>query len=124
MDARELLVEYENLQAHSDALALRMEAETNAVLTDEQRAEIAAIKADYAISFTGLKAELDMLYEAIKRAVIAEGAPVDGERLRAVYVKPRITWDSKKLEGLAMVIPQVLDARKEGEASIQIRNLK
>jgi hypothetical protein len=60
----------------------------------------------------------------IKVLVIGAGESVKGARLHAVYSKGRVTWDGKKLDGMMSLIPQLADARKEGEPSVTIRAVK
>ena len=60
----------------------------------------------------------------VKVLVIGAGESVKGARLHAVYSKGRVTWDGKKLDGMMSLIPQLADARKEGEPSVTIRAVK
>jgi hypothetical protein len=60
----------------------------------------------------------------VKALVIGAGESVKGARLHAVYSKGRVTWDGKKLDGMMSLIPQLADARKEGEPSVTIRAVK
>ncbi|CAK0771531.1 hypothetical protein CCP3SC15_4350001 [Gammaproteobacteria bacterium] len=39
----------------------------------------------------------------------------------AVYTKGRVSWDSKKLDGMMILVPELASARKEGEPSVSIR---
>ena len=64
-----------------------------------------------------------MLKADIEADVIQKGESVKGARFTAVYVKGRVTWDTKMLDGMMSLIPQLADARKQGEPSAQIRKV-
>lgn len=61
---------------------------------------------------------------AIKAAVTKMETSAKGKSLQAVYSKPRITWDTKALDGYAKANPDVLAFRKEGKPSVSIREVK
>ncbi len=63
---------------------------------------------------------IDTLTEKVKAAFIENGESVKGASLHAVYSKGRVSWE---LEGLMMIIPQLKDARKEGDPSVTIRRI-
>jgi hypothetical protein len=137
------LAEY---QAQRQVIALQkqeiingLQADLNAavdkILTLEMQEQIVALNAECADECAEVDLELQRdtaavdvniaaLTKAIRDAVIAEGASVKGTFLHAVYSKPRVTWDSGKLEGLALAFPPLLEARKIGEASVSIRDVK
>lgn len=60
----------------------------------------------------------------ITDAVLKEGESVKGAHLQAVYSKGRVTWDGKKLEGMAALIPGLEAARKVGDPSVSFRPIK
>ena len=110
-------------------------AAVDKILTPEMRAQISEIDAMCADELSNVNLELGRdtaavdeniaaLTESIKAAVVSEGASVKGTFLHAVYSKPRVTWDSGKLEGLALAFPPLLEARKVGEPSVSIRDVK
>lgn len=59
----------------------------------------------------------------VKEAILAGGASMKAGGLQAVFMKGRVSWDNKKLEGLMMVIPQISAARKEGSPTVTIRKV-
>ncbi len=63
------------------------------------------------------------LTDEIKTAVIAGSASVKGTYLHAVYSKPRVTWDSKGLEGFMVAHPEIEAFRKVGNPSVSIRKI-
>jgi hypothetical protein len=65
----------------------------------------------------------EKLDKEARAAVIELGASVKGTYLHAVYSKGRVTWDGKKLDGMMSLIPELRDARKEGEPSVAIRKV-
>jgi len=49
---------------------------------------------------------------------------VKGRELEAVYVKGRISWDNKALDGYAAAHPEIGAFRKQGDPSVSIRGVK
>jgi hypothetical protein len=49
---------------------------------------------------------------------------VKSGRAQAVYYKGRVSWDNESLDRYAASHPEVMQYRKEGEPSIQIRVTK
>ena len=116
-----LLDAYADMQAKSDLIALRYQEQVDALLTPEQRARIAELKSKSAAQYADVNEALAALHDAIRRETIARGASYKGTLFQAVYSKPRITWDSKFLEGYAAAHPEIEHARKVGAPSVSIR---
>jgi phage host-nuclease inhibitor protein Gam len=114
------LAEY---QAQRDVMELEAQSLKDTILTPEIKAQLAAIDAEFADKSAAVDANIAALTEQIKAAVVAGGATVKGAHLQAVYTKGRVSWDSKILDGLAMVIPQIAEARKVGDPSVSIRKV-
>lgn len=60
---------------------------------------------------------------AVKAAVLTHGASVKGAHLQAVWSKGRVSWDTKKLDGLMIAVPQLAQCRSEGAPSVSIRKV-
>ena len=84
-----------------DALAVEMEPKMTMAAFDAQEAE-----------------------RAVKSLVLELGKSVKGDTLHAVYAKGKTTWDGAKLDGMVSLIPQIADARKTGQPSVSIREVK
>jgi hypothetical protein len=115
------LAEY---QAQRQVIALRKQELVDKVMTPEIKQALAEIDGRYAVEIFSVDENIGILTNNIKQAVLLEGVSVKGTFLHAVYSKPRVTWDSGKLEGLALAFPPLLEARKIGEASVSIRDVK
>lgn len=123
MSAAELLDRLAEYQAQRTLIELDKQKAIDGIMTPEIRQQLSDIEAEYATKYEGVDANIAELTEQIKAAVLAGGESVKGSYLHAVYAKGRVTWDSRKLEGLMMVIPQVAEARKEGAPSCSIRKI-
>lgn len=106
----------------------------DAVYTPEIRAKVAEIEEKFAAQINSIGAEfngkvetaqgkMDELTAEIKAAVIEHGASVKGSHFHAVYAKGRISWDSKMLDGMIALVPQLATARKEGDPSVSLRRI-
>ena len=91
------------------------------VYTPEIAAALEEITAEFAPLRSAANEKIAVLEKEIKDEVLAAGETIKGARLMAVWSKGRTSWDTKKLEGLAMAIPQVLEAKTEGDPSVSIR---
>ena len=64
------------------------------------------------------------LAEKAKLLVVKHGSSVKGAKHMVTYVKGKVSWNDSYLLGLAVSIPEILEARKEGAPSAQIRAIK
>ena len=119
----QLLDKLSDYQAQRSLIEIKKQELIDSVYTPEIKAKLQEIDAEFATQYEGVDANITAITEQIKAAVIANGESVKGLFLHAVYAKGRVSWDSKKLDGLALVIPEVLKARKEGEPSVSIRKI-
>jgi hypothetical protein len=110
-------------QSAIDVCNLNRQAAIDAVLTDEIRAKLAEIDAEFAPSLEFAAERKAALEAEVKPAVIAHGATVKGAHLQAVYAKGRVSWATDKLEGLMIAIPQLAALRKVGEPSVSFRKV-
>ena len=120
-EIQEMLSELSVLYGERDMLELDREALIDQVMTPEIKAKIAEINAEFADKQVAADERVAKLTNAIKAAVAEFGDTVSSQHLMAVYAKGRVSWDTAKLDGLAMVIPQLASARKEGQPSVTIR---
>ncbi len=121
--ALDQLAEY---QFQLDALRLR-EEELIATLTpkipDEIKNQINDVHAEFATQRSGAETNAAELKEEIKAAIIEQGVSHKGAHIHAVYVKGRVSWDTKGVEGYALAHPELMAYRKEGEPSVTFRNI-
>mgnify|MGYP007071606482 CR=1 FL=1 len=114
-------------QAQRDYLAMQKAELLAAVIPPELRTQVEArtaeIEAEFAPKLEAVDANIAALTDEVKAEVIAGGESVKGDHLHAVYIKGRVSWDSKKLDGLMIAIPELAAARKEGEPSVTIRKI-
>lgn len=86
--------------------------------------QLEAIDAEFEGRLLELGDQVASLETSVCAAVKLHAQSVKGEQLHAVYSKGRTTWDGKKLDGMMALIPQLKEARKEGEPSVSIREVK
>jgi hypothetical protein len=111
------------LRAAPDAIRLAKQALVDTILTAEIKAQLAEIDAEFAPKLQAAQEAAELLEAEIKLDVLANGATVKGGALMAVWNKGRVSWDSKRLEGMMALIPQLSQARTEGQPSITIRSI-
>lgn len=122
MDIISKLDKLADYQAQAEVIRIDYEEKRLAILKSVQ-AELDALDAEYdpmkdivAENITDLEAE-------IKADVLAHGETVKGSHMMAVYVNGRVSWDTKKLDGMMSLIPQLADARKQGDPNVTLRKI-
>jgi len=116
----EQLAEY---QAQMQLAEIDKQTLIDAVLTPEIKQKLADIDAEFSDKHDAVMENIANLTDEIKKEVVSHGATVKSAHLMAVYSKGRISWDTKILDGLAIVFPKLNEARKEGEPSVSIRKV-
>lgn len=57
----------------------------------------------------------------VREAVLEKGETVKAEKMSAVWVKGKTTWDGKILEGYAVAHPEILAAKKTGKPTVSFK---
>lgn len=63
-------------------------------------------------------AEEEALREEIKAAILNEGESAESRRLKAVYKKASVKWDTKWLDGYSIDHPEIEKFRKVGKPTV------
>ena len=120
----EMLHQYEELTAHRDLMASRMQQLIDAAITDEVRIAIEEIKIEFEPEIEEMDAAIKALGDELKFAVASTGQKVIGQRYQVIYTKPRVSWNAKALEGYAAAHPEITTFQKVGKPGAQIRVLR
>lgn len=96
--------------------------EVRKALDDIKTAE-ADINAEFALKSEAVDENIAKLTGEIRADVIASGATVKGDHMMAVWSKGRVSWDTKALDGVVALHPELAQFRKEGEPSVSIRKI-
>lgn len=115
------LAEY---RAQRDLINMDKQALIDMILTNEIKEKIAEIEAEFSGRMNAVSDNISSLESDIKTAVVTLGNSVKGNDIQAVYVKGRISWDPKSLDGYAVGHPEILHFRKEGDPSVSLRITK
>lgn len=84
---------------------------------------LAAVEARFAPELAAIGAELALVEQQVKAAVLAHGASVKGARLHAIFVTGKAHWDTAMLAGHALSHPEVLLCCEQGTPSVTIRKV-
>lgn len=115
------IAEYESQLDYLNAEQQRLLDEA---IPAEVKARLSEIRAEFGGKSEAVAANIAALKDEISAEVLASGETAKGEHYMAVWNKGRTTWDSKKLDGMASIIPQLNDARKVGEPTVSFRSVK
>ena len=114
---------YSKLSAGIDDVQAQKQALIDSVLTPEIRDQLAEIDAEFDPKVADLKRTLSILEAQIKEQVLIAGQTVKGSLHQFVFSKPRVSWDTKGLDGYAVAHPEILQFRKEGAPSVSVRKV-
>ena len=113
----ELITIRENLIAEQKTLI-------DNLIPPEIKMQIMDVESEFDDKLNQVNENINSLESTVKEQVKAFGQSVKGELIQAVWSKPRITWDTKGLEGFLVAHPEIKAFRKEGEPSVSIRLFK
>ena len=122
MNIQEKLDKIADLKSAQSLRESEKQALIDQVLTPEIKTKIAEIEAEFAAS-DNITDTINLLTEEVKSEVAQLGKTVKGTFLMAVYSKPRVSWDTKALDGYIVSHPELTQFRKEGAPSVSIRGL-
>ncbi len=129
---KELLTQYASVAADMDKIedarkgaldTIDIPVEFKAML-DKIADQTKAINFEYDTKGKITKEKLTATVDHIKALTIGHGESVKGDSFQAVFVNGRKTWDNKKLEGIAIMYPDLLKAQKIGNPSARISVVK
>jgi len=122
-DISQKLDKLANFYAQRDVLNLEKQELIDQVFTPEIKARIAEIEAEFAGRREAVDANIAALEDEIRKDVVAHGETITGSFLRAVWIKGRVTWDTRSLDRYAKTHPEVVSFRKQGEPFTRIEHL-
>jgi len=123
MKTTELLDQLAEYYAQLDALRLQKQELLDTVMPPEIKQAVEDVNVEFADKESAVRENMATLEDEVKQAVIEQGESVKGDFLHAVYNKGRVSWDSKKLEGLMIAFPKVGEARKQGNPYVAIKKV-
>jgi multidrug resistance efflux pump len=125
MTIQQMIAHLEELYARRDLAQADYTERYNAILTPEQRAAIAQLDSEHAETMEEISEAVKAAEEQVKAQVAACGETIKGQRWQAVYSKPRVSWDTRRLEQYAKANDMgIFEFRKEGTPSVSIRAIK
>jgi len=127
MDEKDIQVMLDQLaeyQAMKDVMMLERQKLIDEIYTEEIKQRMAEVEIEFAGKTETVDENIERLTEQIKQAVIEHGKSVKSSVYGAVYVRGRVTWNAKSLDGYAIAHPQILSFRKEGKPSVSLRIVK
>jgi Protein of unknown function, DUF len=119
----ELAGRLERLQAaRATAVAVQEEyAERRAAIMEQVRPLLEALGAEFADRLQTTAEEASRLEAEAREAVLAFGASFLHAGVHAVYIRPRVTWDTRGLARYMETHPEVAEFRRVGKPSVSLR---
>ena len=120
MNAQEILNQLTEAYARRDLIQI---AKKDAIPADVQKI-LDDIELEFEDKLNVVAALIADLEAEAKQAVLEAGETIKGGALQAVFMKGRVSWDTKKLDGLMIILPELNQARRVGDPSVAIRRLE
>lgn len=123
MDVNKKLDQLDDYMAQKTIMELDKKALIDAVYTPEIRKAIQDIDDEFEGKAASVDQNIETLTAEIKNDVLNAGETIKGAHLMAVLSKGRTTWDTKALDGILVVHPELAPLRKIGDPSVSIRRI-
>ena len=121
MDIYEKIEKYSDLTFGIDSIIQERQALIDEVLTPEIKEKLAEIDAEIEPKFDEINRQKSMLEAEIKQEILDAGRTIKGTFHSFVWSKPRVSWDTKALDGYALAHPEIAQFRTEGSPSVSVR---
>jgi hypothetical protein len=120
------------VETEYDAVETNLENERDGKIFDllgfELFTKLQTLKADFEVLLAQASEQrqtaVNTLHDEIKAETLQHGATVKAAHYMAVYAQPKPAWDNGKLEGFALVHPEILQCRTEKPPYVSLRKLK
>ena len=121
MDIYGKIEKYSDLAFGIDAISQEKQALIDQVLTPEIKEKLAEIDAEFDPKVDEIAQQKSMLEAEIKQEILEAGRTIKGTFHSFVWSKPRVSWDTKALDGYAAAHPEIQQFRVEGSPSVSVR---
>jgi hypothetical protein len=124
--SEDMIEKYADLVERLDMLTKNHTELRDKLIPDEVKLALADLDAEYNPMIETVQTELATIKAQIEQTVLEQGSTLKGSRFMATWNKGRDGgWDSKKLEGYAMVHPEIMGAKKpDGQPTVSFRQVK
>lgn len=122
MTITEMLNQLAEMRSRIDFYRMACEQRRDEILAPV-KAQLADLDAEFAPMIETAQESIGAMEAQVKQAVLEHGASVKGDHLQAVWNKGRTSWDTRKLDGLMIALPQLKECRSEGAPSVSIRTV-
>ena len=123
MNAQEMLEKLTEFYAQRDLLMIDKKRTLEDAMPAEVKQRMEEIDAEFGDKEAAVANNIAALETEIRSTVLEQGETVKGGALQAVYVKGRVTWDTKSLDGYCKAHPELEEYRKQGNPSVSLRKV-
>ena len=122
IEIEKLLIERSKIAAERATFQQGYDEMRAKLIPPEVKKELDDLDAESKSALSSVDAKLALIEESIKSGTLEVGETVTVKGVgQAVYNHGRVTWATQGLDGLAVVIPELLQFRKEGSPYITIK---
>jgi hypothetical protein len=119
------MAQLEALYERREAARIEHDAAINEIIPADIRSKVEELNANYDSMMDDINEAIKFAEEQVKAAVIEIGETIRGTRYQAIWSKPRVSWDDKRLEEYFNANePEAIDRmRKMGKPNVSIRKI-
>lgn len=114
--------DYDNAKARVEYLRLKKKELIDSVIPDDVKDDIKGIEIEFDPDIQDAEEYASQLETEVKDLVVEHGESVEGEHMKVIYYKGRDKWDTTKLEGVAVIYPDILKCKSTGNPYAVIKN--
>jgi hypothetical protein len=123
-EIQKLLDELKTAEVASEELSKKKKQAIDEIMPAEIKRFLEDIDKDFLGDEQAAANRIGELYNRIKEETLKFGSTVTGQFKQAVFVKGRVTWLTRELNGYAADHPEIEKFRQTGDASCSIREVK
>jgi len=123
MQTKEKLAKLENMMFQRESIELQKRELIQQTIPQEVRIILNDIEAEFAGQLEAVDKNIALVQSELKAEIVGQGESIKGSFVHAIYTKPRVTWDTGLLEGMAVLIPDINKCKKFSEPSVSFRKI-
>lgn len=112
------------MEDEAHAATMVASEKVKSLIPEEVQAQTDAVWEEFRVGDGERTAKINRIKGEIAEAVLERGESVAGTEIRASFVKGRITWNTKGLEGFVLAHPELKELRREGKPTVRFTPIK
>lgn len=124
MTIEEMLDQLYELKVQQQSLEEEKIKKHNEIITPEILEKLQELEDEFAPMVQASSLRIADLTSEVQKAVLAQGSTAKSQHFTAVWNSGKTSWDTKALNGVVEIIPELKKFRKIGDPYVVIREVK